>query len=193
MSKHNDDTCPHLVRASLLEAENARLKADVNELADGLRLASEVGIKIADEVTRLKAEVEAQAKRWAESEDLILHYKQQRDEAYNDCECHRLKAEVERLTEIIRREVDGGVDLREEAQRTVEENHKLRAEVERLRNLGIKLDGYVDLVRHENERLRKAGDAMAGALSPFRVKPFPGPYLCDLQKGWNAAKEGKSV
>ena len=97
MSKHDDDTCPHLVRASLLEAENARLKADVNELADGLRLASEVGIKIADEVTRLKAEVEAQAKRWAESEDLISHYKQQMDEAINDCQCARLKAEVERL------------------------------------------------------------------------------------------------
>jgi len=41
-----------------LQAENARLKADVNELAVGLKLASEVGIKIADEVTRLKAEVE---------------------------------------------------------------------------------------------------------------------------------------
>ena len=41
------------------------------------------------------------------------------------------------------------------------------------------------------ERVVKAGDAMADALSPFRVKPFPGPYLCDLQKGWNAAKEGK--
>jgi len=41
-----------------LQAENARLKADVNELADGLKLASEVGIKIADEVTRLKAENE---------------------------------------------------------------------------------------------------------------------------------------
>ena len=41
---------------SLIE-ENARLKADVNELADGLKLASEVGIKMADEVTRLKAEV----------------------------------------------------------------------------------------------------------------------------------------
>jgi predicted RNase H-like nuclease (RuvC/YqgF family) len=41
-----------------LKAENARLKADVNELADGLKLASEVGIKMADEVTRLKAEVE---------------------------------------------------------------------------------------------------------------------------------------
>ena len=58
MSKHDDDTCPHLVRASLLEAENARLKAEVGELADALKLASEVGIKIADEVTRLKAEVE---------------------------------------------------------------------------------------------------------------------------------------
>ena len=32
MSKHDDDTCPHLVRASLLEAENARLKAEVKRL-----------------------------------------------------------------------------------------------------------------------------------------------------------------
>ena len=46
-------------------------------------------------------------------------------------------------------------------------------------------------LKAEVERLRKAGDAMADALSPFRVKPFPGPYLCDLQKGWEAAKEGK--
>lgn len=45
----------------------------------------------------LKAEIEAQAKRWAESEDLISHYKQQRDEAINDCQCSQLKAEVERL------------------------------------------------------------------------------------------------
>jgi len=49
------------------------------------------------ENARLKAEVEAHEKRWAESEDLISHYKQQRDEAYNDCQCHRLKAEVELL------------------------------------------------------------------------------------------------
>ena len=49
------------------------------------------------ECRRLKAEVEAQAKRWAESEDLISHYKQQMDEAINDCQCARLKAEVERL------------------------------------------------------------------------------------------------
>lgn len=26
---HDDDTCPHLVRSNLLEAENARLKAEV--------------------------------------------------------------------------------------------------------------------------------------------------------------------
>ena len=32
MSEHDDDTCPHLVRASLLEAENARLKAEVERL-----------------------------------------------------------------------------------------------------------------------------------------------------------------
>ena len=45
----------------------------------------------------LKAETEAQAKRWAESEDLISHYKQQMDEVINDCQCSSLKAEVERL------------------------------------------------------------------------------------------------
>ena len=32
MTKHDDDTCPHLVLASLLEAENARLKAEVERL-----------------------------------------------------------------------------------------------------------------------------------------------------------------
>lgn len=41
-----------------LKAENARLKAEVGELCEAIKLASEVGIKIADEVTRLKAEVE---------------------------------------------------------------------------------------------------------------------------------------
>jgi FtsZ-binding cell division protein ZapB len=33
MSTHDDDNCPHLVRASLLEAENARLKAEVERLS----------------------------------------------------------------------------------------------------------------------------------------------------------------
>ena len=29
---HDDDTCPHLVRANLLEADNTRLKAEVERL-----------------------------------------------------------------------------------------------------------------------------------------------------------------
>jgi chromosome segregation ATPase len=83
MQRH-DDIARKLIQE--LEAENARLKAEVERLTD-----------CQSEADRLKAEVEAHEKRWAESEDLISHYKQQRDEAYNDCQCHRLKAEVERL------------------------------------------------------------------------------------------------
>jgi len=59
------------------DEENARLKADVNELADGLKLASEVGIKIADEVTRLKAEnarLKAEVERLREAgDDMAFH------------------------------------------------------------------------------------------------------------------------
>ena len=54
--QRNQDIARNIING--LEAENARLKADVVELADALKLASEVGIKVADEVTRLKAEVE---------------------------------------------------------------------------------------------------------------------------------------
>jgi hypothetical protein len=59
----------------------------------------------------------------------------------------------------------------------------LKAEVERLRNLGIKLDGYVDLLQGENERLRKAGDIVCES-----------PYLWETDPAviaWRAAKEGK--
>jgi predicted nuclease with TOPRIM domain len=66
LKKFNEEAMAHIAkeerksreRLEMAEDENARLKADVNELADGLKLASEVGIKMADEVTRLKAEVE---------------------------------------------------------------------------------------------------------------------------------------
>ena len=54
--QRNQDIARNIING--LEAENARLKADVVELADALKLASEVGIKVADEVTRLQAEVE---------------------------------------------------------------------------------------------------------------------------------------
>jgi chromosome segregation ATPase len=66
LKKFNEEALAHIAkeerksreRLEMEQAENARLKADVNELSDGLKLASEVGIKMADEVTRLKAEVE---------------------------------------------------------------------------------------------------------------------------------------
>ena len=64
-----------------------------------------------------------------------------------------------------------------------EENARLKAEVERLRNLGIKLDGYVDLLQGENARLRKAGDAVCE--SPYLLETDPAVIA------WRAAKEGK--
>ena len=36
---HADDTCPHLVRANLLEAENARLKAEVARLTKQVEMS----------------------------------------------------------------------------------------------------------------------------------------------------------
>lgn len=92
---------------------------------------------------QLKAEVEAQAKRWAESEDLILHYKQQRDEAYNDCECHRLKAELERLKNTDPNSISGSTIMSDPAWsiacfRFHRENE--RAEIARLRKAGDELE-----------------------------------------------------
>ena len=62
---HDDDTCPHLVRANLLEAENARLKAEVKglnkELADAqesYHLVNEKTAIFIKENARLKAEVD---------------------------------------------------------------------------------------------------------------------------------------
>jgi chromosome segregation ATPase len=71
LKKFNEEAMAHIAkeerksreRLEMAEDENAHLKADVNELADGLKLASEVGIKMADEVTRLKAEVERLTKQ----------------------------------------------------------------------------------------------------------------------------------
>jgi len=71
------------------------------------------------------------------------------------------------------------------------ENARLKDEVEQLRNLAIKLDGYVDLVRHENERLRKAGDAMAEEIIGCYLGEGYDPADSETLPKWNAAKEGK--
>ena len=71
---HDDDTCPHLVRVNLLEAENARLEADNDRLkeaiADSYKAVDEMEQRfkaleaefethpMAAEIARLKAEVE---------------------------------------------------------------------------------------------------------------------------------------
>lgn len=61
MNNHENDDCQHLVRASLLEAENARLKAEIVELKnqpDPLTAYLYAAELAKDEVKRLKAEVE---------------------------------------------------------------------------------------------------------------------------------------
>lgn len=47
---HDDDTCPHLVRSNLLEAENARLKAEVERLAMAGNQSIAVGTKLREMV-----------------------------------------------------------------------------------------------------------------------------------------------
>ena len=70
---------------------------------------------------------------------------------------------------------------------------RLKAEVERLRNLGIKLDGYVDLLQGENERLRKAGDALYSRYLCSGCSECEGMYDdSKVLDEWNAAKEGKT-
>jgi outer membrane murein-binding lipoprotein Lpp len=119
------------------------------------------------ENARLKAEVEAQAKRWAESEDLISHYKEQRDEVINDCQCSRLKAEVEEL-------------------KSQPDPLTVYLYADTLRRDDIKT------LQAQVERLTKAGDAMAAHIERndercYEVIPDGDIRISD----WNAAKEGK--
>jgi uncharacterized coiled-coil DUF342 family protein len=159
------------------------LEARIEEMAMLNRMkAVPVEAKLMDRIgelnaenARLKAEVEAQAKRWAESEDLISHYKEQRDEVINDCQCSRLKAEVEELTGLLKAST---------YYNTSDEVTRLKAEVERLR-----ASSFVTAVpSHQYERIVKAGDAMAEDL----LKEFGRKEMLKYQpyQDWNAAKNG---
>ena len=95
-----------------------------------------------------------------------------------------LKAEVERLRKF---NDEALAHIAKEERKSRECLDMAQAEVERLRNLGIKLDGYVDLLQGENERLRKAGDACADAAYAH--------CMCqdceELRDQWRDAKRGK--
>ena len=95
-----------------------------------------------------------------------------------------LKAEVKRLRKF---NDEALAHIAKEERKSRECLDMAQAEVERLRNLGIKLDGYVDLLQGENERLRKAGDSCADAAYAH--------CMCqdceELRDQWRDAKRGK--
>ena len=83
LTKHDDDTCPHLVRANLLEAENARLKAEVEELKaqpDPLTAYLYAAKLAKDDIKRLKAEVERLTKAGDAMAFIMAH---QKDSEFN--------------------------------------------------------------------------------------------------------------
>jgi hypothetical protein len=106
----------------------------------------------------------------------------------------RLKAEVERLTAVseawkkrrldkVEAECINWADVEKE-------NVRLKAEVERLTALNQKIMIAADVIDANNQRLTKAGDAMAEAMwygdneRSIWVKKF-------AETDWNRAKEGK--
>lgn len=86
---HDNDTCPHLVRANLLEARNKKLQTEVDHLMIFCNCTLIPNKELQAENARLKAEVE---RLEANTTKLCTH---------GDAEIARLKAEVERLTKAI--------------------------------------------------------------------------------------------
>jgi hypothetical protein len=132
---HDDDTCPHLVRANLLEAENARLKDEVKQLAS----VSEAWKK------RRLDKVEAECIKWDDLEK----------------ENARLKTEVERLKAMYRDTerwmlVDGEFEAAK-----VGTYAQLKAEVERLTLLQSETLAERNKAEAQVERLTEAGDDLA--------------------------------
>ena len=74
---HDDDTCPHLVVLGRLEAENTRLKAEVNELKsqpDPLTAYLYAAELAKDDIKRLKAQVERLTKAGDELHAFLINY-----------------------------------------------------------------------------------------------------------------------
>jgi hypothetical protein len=146
----------------------ARLKAEVEELT-GLLKASTY-YNTSDEVTRLKAEVDAWKEMVADSGVACNERARENQDLENQIE--RLKAEVERLTNDLEYRDDLALRVKRIAdQFTTPEVLLLRAQV---------------------ERLTKAGDELHAFLINYIVESrISSAYLNKLDDGWNAAKEGK--
>lgn len=66
---HDDDTCPHLVRANLLEAENARLKAEVERLTAFTTRTIIPNEELQAQVERLTKAGDAMLSEWASGDE----------------------------------------------------------------------------------------------------------------------------
>ena len=163
-----------------IQAENARLKAEVQTLRhQAVHDVSQLGEQSA-EIAHLKAEVERLtalvesnlncSKITMGKSDAVLHerdnLKAENDELHKDYEA-----------------------LADEHTKLIDKNANLKAEVERLRNLATKIDVYVDVLVLENGRLRKAGEEILNGWqsnSGSDVERFT--KACWL---WSTAKEAK--
>jgi len=97
---HDDDNCPHLVRANLLEAENARLKESLRQQIEQNALA-QVGFKM-----------------YQDNVDSGGLHKDRKDAiARLKAENARLKAEVERLTAFTTRTIIPNEELQAQVER----------------------------------------------------------------------------
>jgi hypothetical protein len=71
---HDDDTCPHLVRANLLEAENARLKAEVERLTVFTTRTIIPNEELQAQVERLTKAGDAMADWFFDSDSLVKEW-----------------------------------------------------------------------------------------------------------------------
>ena len=71
---HDDDTCPHLVRANLLEAENARLKAEVERLEARIEYVDNLANQYALDDVRSQAHIERLTKAGDELERVLTSH-----------------------------------------------------------------------------------------------------------------------
>jgi chromosome segregation ATPase len=164
MSEHDDDTCPHLVRASLLEAENSRLKAEVERLTalvESNLNSSKVAMGKADAVLHERDSLKAEVERLKEG---------------NDC-----------LDKMHDKEMERSAWLREEFNRTTAWGRGLESDLSHARV-------EISFLKAEVERLRKAGDAFYESEIGYygeQILEDQKNHSGELCRNWLAAKEGK--